>query len=282
MSSAEAMAIELAFGVAIGAMMAAAGLRALGGRRRGGLVPGRVDPPGVHAIDLLGVMVLGGLYFGFHWLSLQPLPEGKGEANMAAGLLLAIISQLMILGMVVATVIPRCGLGEFFGLRWRSWPWLAWIAPFTLVAVWILIGSLEVAGHSKWMAEWFDGPELQESVILLRQADDPLVLLLMGVAAVLVAPLCEECVFRGYIYPVAKKFGGTGVAAVTSSLLFAAAHNHVHTLVPLFLLGLVLVWVYETTGSIWAPIAVHLCFNGLTVGLTLMARLLGVPMEVAP
>lgn len=284
MSGTEALVIEVAFGAATGMMLVAAAARGLMARRREGpmVMRGRLDPPGLVPIDLLGVMMLAGVYFGFHWLSLQPLPDGQDGGITAGGLILSILSQLMILAMVLATMIPRCRLAEFFGLRWSSWPWVVLIAPVTVVGVWILIGLLEVTGYSEWMADWFDGPQLQDSVALLRETVDPAVLALMAVAAVLVAPVCEECVFRGYIYPVIKKFGGPGTAAVASSLLFAAAHNHVPTLVPLFMLGLVLVWVYEVTGSIWAPVAVHLCFNGLTVGLTLMARLMGASMEVVP
>jgi membrane protease YdiL (CAAX protease family) len=87
----------------------------------------------------------------------------------------------------------------------------------------------------------------------------------MIVAAVIAAPLCEEIVFRGYFYPVLKRTAGTWAAAFSSALVFAAAHGSLTALLPLFLFGLVLVFVYEKTGSIWAPIAVHFCFNGLTV-----------------
>ena len=52
----------------------------------------------------------------------------------------------------------------------------------------------------------------QESVKLLQETQDPLVLGLMAVAAVLVAPVCEEVVFRGYLYPAAKRFAGPWVA----------------------------------------------------------------------
>lgn len=273
--------IEGAFGLAIGMMLAAAGWRAFVLRREGPpVLRGRVNPPGLYGFDLVGVLILAGVYFGFHWLGLQPPPEDAPESLSAGTLLVAIASQLMILGMVLATMLPRCGLDEFLGLRWRNWPWVLLIAPFAVAGVWVLIGMLEAAGYSKWMAEWFGGPELQESVTLLRESGDPLILGLMAVAAVLVAPICEECVFRGYVYPVMKRFGGAGVGALGSALLFAAAHNHVQTLFPLFLLGLVLVWVYELTGSIWAPVAVHLLFNALTVGITLLVRILGLSMEV--
>ena len=48
-------------------------------------------------------------------------------------------------------------------------------------------------------------------------------------------------------------------------------------LLPLFLLGLILVWIYERTGSIWAPIALHACFNTVTVISTFAARYIEEP-----
>ena len=44
----------------------------------------------------------------------------------------------------------------------------------------------------------------QDTVKLLRETNDPLVLGLMAFAAVVAAPLCEEIVFRGYLYPVLR------------------------------------------------------------------------------
>jgi membrane protease YdiL (CAAX protease family) len=133
----------------------------------------------------------------------------------------------------------------------------------------------------QWM-ESLGAETMQESVKLLQTTDDPAVLWLMALAAVLVAPLCEELLFRGYLYPVAKKFTGPWLAACSSALFFAAAHGNLSALLPLFLFGLLLVWIYEKTGSLWAPIAVHFCFNGATVTVQMAARYFNIPLDTAP
>jgi membrane protease YdiL (CAAX protease family) len=102
----------------------------------------------------------------------------------------------------------------------------------------------------------------------------------MAFAAVIAAPFCEEIVFRGYFYPVMKKFGGMSVATLSSSLVFASAHGSVTALLPLFIFGCVLVFLYEKTGSLWAPIAAHLCFNGATVLVQLVVRYYEIPIEL--
>ena len=94
----------------------------------------------------------------------------------------------------------------------------------------------------------------------------------MTFAAVVAAPLCEEVVFRGYLYPVMKKYAGIFAAALCSSLIFAAAHGNLTAMLPLFIFGGILVFLYEKTGSLWAPIAAHFCFNAATVTVQFMVR----------
>jgi membrane protease YdiL (CAAX protease family) len=43
-------------------------------------------------------------------------------------------------------------------------------------------------------------------------------------------------------------------------------------LLPIFILGLALAWVYERTGNLLAPIAMHATVNGISVALALMVR----------
>jgi membrane protease YdiL (CAAX protease family) len=43
-------------------------------------------------------------------------------------------------------------------------------------------------------------------------------------------------------------------------------------LVPIFLLGLALAWIYERTGNLLAPIAMHATVNGISVAFALLVR----------
>jgi membrane protease YdiL (CAAX protease family) len=120
--------------------------------------------------------------------------------------------------------------------------------------------------------------KVQQTVTIFQEEKDIVVLVLMAIAAALVAPVCEEIVFRGYLYPVAKKFSGPWVAALCTALIFSAAHGSFSALLPLFAFGLLLVALYEFTGSLWAPMAVHFLFNGATVAVQLYARYAEIPL----
>jgi len=83
--------------------------------------------------------------------------------------------------------------------------------------------------------------------------------------AVIVAPVAEEIIFRGFFYGVIRRFGGRIPAILTSSLLFAAIHVHLPSVPGLCILAMILCFLYERTGSLWAPITLHSAFNALTI-----------------
>lgn len=83
--------------------------------------------------------------------------------------------------------------------------------------------------------------------------------------AVVMAPLCEEIFFRGFLFRGFAESWGWAWGAVVSAAVFGIAHLQLDVFVPLFALGLALAWVYKRTGSLWTSIALHALFNGLSV-----------------
>jgi membrane protease YdiL (CAAX protease family) len=84
-----------------------------------------------------------------------------------------------------------------------------------------------------------------------------------GVAAIVLAPLAEEALFRGILYPFIKQHGHPWLALFVTSLVFAAVHSNLMTFVPLTFLAMVLVFVYEKTDKLIAPIVTHALFNAV-------------------
>ena len=85
------------------------------------------------------------------------------------------------------------------------------------------------------------------------------------VFAVAIAPIVEEFVFRFFIYGVLKRYVGCLLGVILSSLLFAAAHAHFPSFVPLFVLGSCFAIAYEWSGSILVSMTMHSLFNSLTL-----------------
>ncbi|MEO5916864.1 MAG: type II CAAX endopeptidase family protein [Luteolibacter sp.] len=223
-------------------------------------------------LDLLGIGFVFMTFFGLVVASIRTAEKSDVVLDSGA-LIISIAFQFITAGIVTAFVITRIRPVEWLGLRWKSWPWVFLIAPCAVVFMWLFFGGLQVSGFMKWM-ESLGVDSVQDTVKLLQESTDPLALGLMAAAAVFAAPICEEIVFRGYLYPAAKKFTGPWVAGICSALVFGAAHGSMAALLPLFVFGCVLVFIYEKTGSIWAPMAVHFCFNGATVLIQLAVRYL--------
>jgi membrane protease YdiL (CAAX protease family) len=104
-------------------------------------------------------------------------------------------------------------------------------------------------------------PEEQTAVALIAGARSWWMRIYLGVFAVVLAPVAEEFIFRGMLYPLVKQLGSPRCAWFGISALFALIHLDSGTLVPLFALALALTWLYERTDNLLAPITVHSLFN---------------------
>ena len=100
--------------------------------------------------------------------------------------------------------------------------------------------------------------------------DDPgtVVLIIASIMAVAVAPVVEELLFRGFIFSGLLSRFTVKQAAIASAALFALAHIQPLAYAPIFIIGLVLVWVYRATGSLTAAMLVHASYNGVIVGIS--------------
>lgn len=85
----------------------------------------------------------------------------------------------------------------------------------------------------------------------------------LWVSAVVVAPVAEEVFFRGILQTFLVRIVGTRWRAIAlAAVAFGLVHvSQVHTVVALALLGMLLGFAYERTGSILVPIGIHAVFN---------------------
>ena len=86
-------------------------------------------------------------------------------------------------------------------------------------------------------------------------------LIFFVVMAVAVAPVAEEILFRGILYPAIKQIGYPRVAAIGTALLFALFHVNLLTFASLTVVALGLIALYEFTDNLLAPITAHAVFN---------------------
>lgn len=135
----------------------------------------------------------------------------------------------------------------FFGLR----------AYLTAVPVFIAL-LLGVITLLQWLGQQ---PAPQEIFTLYLKETRTPVLIWLNLLVILVGPAAEEFFFRGLVHRWMRDRLGIARALVLSSLLFACLHTDLVAFVPIFGLGLLFGWIYEKTGSLAAPIAVHVFHN---------------------
>jgi membrane protease YdiL (CAAX protease family) len=93
--------------------------------------------------------------------------------------------------------------------------------------------------------------------------------------AVLVAPLVEETVFRGYLYPLFAKTFGVAFSVILTGILFGLMHGAQlgwtwGLVLVLIAVGVIFTLVRARTGSVFASFLLHLGYNSMIAVLTIL------------
>ena len=111
--------------------------------------------------------------------------------------------------------------------------------------------------------------ETHPSLVSLEQHPQWWVQVLIIGFAVIVAPLIEELLFRGFFQSsLTGELQRPWVAIVITSVLFASLHQPTHW-PALFVLSVLLGYSYEKSGSLFRPLFIHIFFNGFSILMTL-------------
>ncbi len=152
-------------------------------------------------------------------------------------------------------------------VKWREflgWPSMRWKTVLRVLLTTVIVLPVALGLNALCAALLIKvhvAPVEQESMKILQISITTPQRIVFGFAAIFLAPLVEESIFRGILYPAIKQLGNRDAALYGTSFLFALIHMNLVTFVPLFVLALVLVWLLETTDTLIAPIVAHSCFN---------------------
>jgi hypothetical protein len=154
----------------------------------------------------------------------------------------------------------QTGWREALGFRGPHLPRALLLAALAVIILLpVALGLQQVSAAVLAKLGW--PPEDQMAVTLLAGTNSWWMRIYLGVFAVVLAPVAEEFIFRGMLYPFVKQLGWPRLAWFGVSFAFALVHDDAATFVPLFVLALALTWLYEKTDNLLAPIAAHSLFN---------------------
>lgn len=215
--------------------------------------------------DLLLLGALG-LLFIFAIEPQQAGGAGEGGGMSAGGMVASMAFNLLVCAALLLYLHRMRGLNpaELFGLRHIHWRSLALVVLVFTVLILILV-NLVSAVTVKWLEEFWPDQQPQETVRAFRESGSVGFKFLVIIAAVVIAPLAEETLFRGFVYGVLKRYTDAPFAALASSLMFAVIHMHVGSLLPLCMLAVLFCLAYEITGCLLAPMLLHAVFNGTSI-----------------
>ncbi len=115
-------------------------------------------------------------------------------------------------------------------------------------------------------------PEQQDIISKIISEDSLGVLAFMFFFGTLAAPIIEEFIFRGFFQTALRMAYNKTQAIFISGFVFALIHWNFHVFLQIFILGLLLAYLFEKTGSLVAPIFVHICHNTTTLVVLISCR----------
>ncbi len=234
---------------------------------------GKVNTTPFNEVDLLGialfVFIFGSIiYLSQHAPKMEPDGVTPHSVSLTPPIMVAgmIIQQVVLVFIVFVLLVFRgTNFVELWGLRWKNARYLVVIAPVGAIIAIAFTAGLDLFGYNNWLKETFGDDSKIQQIVTIYKGSTATYRILIAIAVVILAPLVEEVVFRGYIYAASKRFTNRFFAAFFSALFFAVIHNNINALLPLFFLALLLTLSYELTGSLWAPISIHALFNATTL-----------------
>lgn len=209
------------------------------------------------------------LYLVYAGIYDLPIPADQ-EITTDPSLLVARILSLgvghaitFLLAWLIVTDAGRLRFFESVG-----WGWRRGVGPRQVVLVFLAIYALSLV-VSNLLPEQGPTPfsRVLDSSFAVRIA--------VGIFAVVSAPLVEEVIYRGVMYPAFARRFGQAAAILLVSALFLVVHADQYAaapaiMIPLGALSLALTWLRAYTGSLLPSFALHLLFNTVNVVLILV------------
>ena len=220
---------------------------------------------GIALVCVLAFFLAAILYAAVYAAFAMPVPSEQAiEALWEDG---GFVESIVIVGGVVGllAILLACWLRR--GISVGSY--LAMSRPDLTLALWVLAGlivywlsmivvSLIDPSYDAASTSWWS--EYMEVV-----ADAPL---MFAFSAIVIAPLLEEALFRGFLFAGWSRSIGVGWTIFLTAALWTIAHVQygLHELVPLFVWGVLLGYARHRSKSLWVPVSMHAVINLQAVG----------------
>lgn len=178
--------------------------------------------------------------------------------NSVFSVVLYLLSIAIIMGVPYIVLKEKTTREELGLTRLPSWTDII-ITPAGLIIYFVLSSILIL--FATQVFPWFDVNQVQETGF--SEVSQQYELILAFMSLVVLAPIAEELLFRGYLYGRLKKYMPIWLAILATSVTFGFVHGAWNLAVDTFALSVIMCVLRESTGSLWASILLHMAKNGV-------------------
>ncbi len=202
------------------------------------------------------------LIFPIFWLSdllglsLRSVNEAILQTVLAA--FVYVVTILIVLGIPKAINKTKISLPELGLGRLPTWMDIL-LAPAGFILY--LVISIALAMIAATYLPWFNADQSQD--VGFASLNYGYEYVLAFITLVIIAPVAEEVLFRGYLLGKLVKFVPIWVAVLATSALFGFIHGAWNLAFDTFALSVILSILRIRTGGLWTPILIHMTKNAI-------------------
>jgi membrane protease YdiL (CAAX protease family) len=222
-------------------------------------------------VDLLifGLLALGGTFiisivvvFLFSAIGIKP---AQLRTSPTVRSYFAIVNQVLVsfglLGFLAAQTSLRKGQSFWRTIGWR--PFVTKTVPKPLAYVLLIVGGLVLSMMVQFSSGLFRPKSALPIETFFQDRGSALLLMLISV---LIAPILEETIFRGFIYPVIARSLGIAASVVITGVIFGLLHaaqlwGGWTQIALLVIVGIIFTYVRAVTKTVMASYMLHLSYN---------------------
>lgn len=135
------------------------------------------------------------------------------------------------------------------------------LSLFAFVIVMAFVHQIAMQSLTGLFSSWlsFSGASYRTSVLPMPTNSLENILAIFAIA--IVPAVCEECLFRGAIFPSVRREFGDGASIAITSIIFALMHGNLQALPSHLFAGFVLTLLCFRSKSLTMPIVYHFAYN---------------------
>jgi len=211
-------------------------------------------------------LILSGVFLA-EYFEIKDLAEGKSWKIFLVLGFFVLQWVLALIPLIILTASKYKLKIKHFGFKkisvWKTIKLVLW-GYFLYLAISFIITSLILYTEIK-----IPGYQIQERILPIF-GEGTFSLVVAGIVIVLIGPFLEEVFFRGFLLRTLGNKMSTTLASIISALAFAAIHFQWGSIIPIFILGLIINTLVIRGRSLWPAIVFHIINNAIAFGIELL------------